>query len=113
AGGILVPINTRFKQNEAAYIIEKSGAKLVFTTSDFLGVDYTSMVDGDVVDLRHWSDFVLRSDAVSLAELDKRTQDVTPDDLSDIMFTSGTTGKPKGVMTTHAQTLRVFDTWSR
>ncbi len=35
-----------------------------------------------------------------------------PDDLSDIIFTSGTTGRPKGVETTHAQTLRAFGVWS-
>src|SRR5439155_1707359 len=34
------------------------------------------------------------------------------EDLSDIIFTSGTTGSPKGVMATHAQSLRVFETWS-
>jgi len=112
AGGVLVPINTRFKRNEAAYVLEKSGAKLVFTTSDFLGVDYTAMVDGDVVDLRRWSDFTERSDEVSLGELQARNESVSSDDLSDIMFTSGTTGKPKGVMTTHGQTLRVFDVWA-
>ncbi len=38
---------------------------------------------------------------------------VTPDDTLDLMFTSGTTGKPKGVMTGHAQNIRSFDTWSR
>jgi acyl-CoA synthetase (AMP-forming)/AMP-acid ligase II len=37
---------------------------------------------------------------------------VGPDDLSDIIFTSGTTGRPKGAMTTHAQTLRTFATWA-
>jgi acyl-CoA synthetase (AMP-forming)/AMP-acid ligase II len=111
AGGVLVPINTRFKQNEANYIIEKAGVKLVFTTSDFLGTDYTSLVD-NAVDLRAWTDFVLRSDEISLAQLEERSQSVVPTDLSDIMFTSGTTGKPKGVMTTHAQTLRVFDVWA-
>ncbi len=111
AGGVLVPINTRFKQNEAAYIIEKAGVKLVFTTSDFLGIDYTALVD-NAIDLRGWNEYVLRSDEISLADLEERARSVVPTDLSDIMFTSGTTGKPKGVMTTHAQTLRVFDVWA-
>jgi acyl-CoA synthetase (AMP-forming)/AMP-acid ligase II len=111
AGGVLVPINTRFKQNEAAYIIEKAGVKLVFTTSDFLGVDYTSLVD-NAIDLRRWSDFADRAEEISLAQLEERASASSGEDLSDIMFTSGTTGKPKGVMTTHAQTLRVFDVWA-
>ena len=38
---------------------------------------------------------------------------LSPDTLSDVLFTSGTTGKPKGVMLTHAETLRVFYDWSR
>lgn len=37
---------------------------------------------------------------------------VRPDDVSDVIFTSGTTGRPKGVPATHAQTLRAFGTWS-
>src|SRR3954462_3319399 len=37
---------------------------------------------------------------------------VSAADVGDVIFTSGTTGRPKGVMTTHAQTVRVFDTWS-
>ena len=37
---------------------------------------------------------------------------VEPDDLSDIIFTSGTTGRPKGAMTTHGQTLRTFAVWA-
>ena len=41
-----------------------------------------------------------------------RADAVQPDDVSDIIFTSGTTGKPKGAMTTHAQTLRTFDAWA-
>jgi acyl-CoA synthetase (AMP-forming)/AMP-acid ligase II len=56
---------------------------------------------------------MLGTEQTSMAELGRRTAELAPDDLADIMFTSGTTGKPKGVMTTHGQTLRVFEVWSR
>jgi acyl-CoA synthetase (AMP-forming)/AMP-acid ligase II len=42
----------------------------------------------------------------------KRWRSVASGDVSDIIFTSGTTGQPKGAVTTHAQTLRTFATWS-
>ena len=129
AGGVLVPINTRFKGREAAYVLERSGAKLLFTVSGFLDIDYVQLLrDEDagalvdrVVILRGkapdgtqaWNEYILGSDAVSMAQMKVRVDAVEPDDLSDIMFTSGTTGRPKGVMTTHAQTLRVFEVWSR
>ena len=41
-----------------------------------------------------------------------RTASITSGDLSDLVFTSGTTGRPKGAMSTHGQTLRTFATWS-
>src|SRR5206468_2166089 len=44
AGGVLVPINTRFKGEEAAYVLRKSGAKAVFLTTDFLDTDYAAML---------------------------------------------------------------------
>ncbi len=43
----------------------------------------------------------------------ERWRSVAPEDLSDLMFTSGTTGSPKGAMTTHRQCLRAFATWAR
>jgi len=100
-GGVLVPINTRFKADEAQYIVDKSGAKLVLTVGEFLGVDYQAMCGGTLLD-----DFL----AMEAAPVD--LPEVKPSDLSDVIFTSGTTGKPKGVMTTHEQTTRVFAEWS-
>ena len=45
AGAVLVPLNTRFKGQEAAYILQKSGAKALLTVSDFLGTDYVDMLE--------------------------------------------------------------------
>ncbi len=129
AGGVIVPINTRFKGREAAYVIERSGAELLFTVAGFLDIDYVKLlrdeIGGDPVartvilrgptpaGTQSWNDYILGSDAVSMAQLKVRADMADRSDLSDIMFTSGTTGRPKGVMTTHAQTLRVFEVWSR
>src|SRR5205807_3304150 len=47
AGAVLVPLNTRFKGQEAAYILRKSGAKVLLTVTDFLGTDYVELVDAE------------------------------------------------------------------
>jgi HIP---CoA ligase len=129
AGVVLVPLNTRFKGSEAAYILAKSGARALFTITDFLGTDYVAELAPHraglpletVVVLRGpsppgtlaWVDYLARGAAtVSLSELEQRIAAIQSDDLSDIIFTSGTTGRPKGVMTTHGQSLRVYEAWT-
>lgn len=62
--------------------------------------------------LSTWSEFLSLADGFDLDAARRRAEAVDPEALSDILFTSGTTGKPKGVMTTHAQNLRVFAVWS-
>jgi len=113
AGVVVVPLNTRFKGEEAADILERSGARLLFTVRGFLGVDYPEMLAGHrtllertvVFDSADWDEFLDdRSDATPPA--------VAESDLSDIIFTSGTTGRPKGVMSTHGQTVGVFRAWA-
>ncbi|HSA53642.1 MAG TPA: AMP-binding protein, partial [Yinghuangia sp.] len=59
-----------------------------------------------------WSGFLAAGATVPPEAVAARAATVTADDVGDIIFTSGTTGRPKGVTTTHGQSIRVFATWS-
>jgi acyl-CoA synthetase (AMP-forming)/AMP-acid ligase II len=102
AGGVLVPVNTRFKTDEAGDIIARSGAKVVLAQKGFLDQDYTAPAGIPVIDLK--------SEFLSSGSPFERT--VTGSDVSDIIFTSGTTGRPKGAMMNHQQTLRMYEEWA-
>lgn len=102
AGGVLVPVNTRFKAEEAADVIGRSGAKAVLVQKGFLGQDYAAPAGIPVIDLN--SDFLRNGNPFSRA--------VSGDDISDIIFTSGTTGKPKGARMNHRQTLQMYEEWA-
>ncbi|MEZ5435128.1 MAG: FadD3 family acyl-CoA ligase [Pseudomonadales bacterium] len=125
-GAILVPVNTRMKGAEAGYVLRASNAKLLLTVSGFLGFDYPAMLAKESLpDLQQmiclrgasgqaiaWEAFLAKGEHISDAEVAARTAAVKPTDISDLIFTSGTTGNPKGVKTSHGQNIKVFAVWS-
>ncbi len=132
SGAVIVPLNTRFKGGEAAYILRNAGATTLVTVRGFLGFDYPAMLAGEEVgalekilllkdeDVEQQSPvpvvgadrFLAAGDGVSPEVTSARAAAVRPDDVSDLIFTSGTTGYPKGAATTHGQSLRTFGTWA-
>lgn len=128
-GAWLVPLNTRFKAAEAADVIGRADVRAVLTVESFLGTDYSRMLRRDApsaLDGREvvllpdpgsitsppWDAFVARGEAVAAGDLVSALEAVGPSDVSDVIFTSGTTGRPKGVMLRHGTSLRAFEAYN-
>jgi acyl-CoA synthetase (AMP-forming)/AMP-acid ligase II len=126
AGGVLVPLNTRYTAGEASDILARTGAPLLFASGRFLGADKAASIDRDTLpELRHivrvpiekddgtWDEFVARGEKTgALGAVDARAAAVEPDDISDILFTSGTTGRSKGALCAHRQSLAGSAAWA-
>ncbi|GLB63633.1 3-[(3aS,4S,7aS)-7a-methyl-1,5-dioxo-octahydro-1H- inden-4-yl]propanoyl:CoA ligase [Dietzia sp. NCCP-2495] len=137
-GATVVPANTRYTGSETLELIQRTGATAAVVAGTFLGTeritdltaaaggslagatDLTTLIripleggdsaEADVVVVDFPDLHALSTDRL-LAEADARADAVTGDDVADILFTSGTTGKSKGVVALHRQTIAGAHAW--
>jgi acyl-CoA synthetase (AMP-forming)/AMP-acid ligase II len=125
AGCTLVPVNTRYTGPEALDVIGRTKARALFVAGPFLGADRLELLrtasggqesmPGLIVRIPvespepGWDEFLRRTSGED--RIDARAAAVSPDDVSDILFTSGTTGRSKGAMSAHRQALDVARAW--
>ncbi|MGH3412617.1 MAG: AMP-binding protein [Marmoricola sp.] len=135
AGAVTVPVNFLLHAEELAYVLAQSRARALVTMDEFRGIDELGALDriapgwdragqiGTLPDLRlvvavpregrSPRDGVLDLDGLARepddgldAELDRRSAAVDPHDTASVFYTSGTTGRAKGVLSTHEMELR-------
>ena len=131
-GAILVTVNTNYKIFELEYLLLQSDTKILVMMDGFKGNDYVGTIKTLIPDLKNsksgevrtkklpylervvftgdvapqgilsFKDMLALGDSISDGQLDERMRSLSPDDVINMQYTSGTTGFPKGVMLTHA-----------
>jgi acyl-CoA synthetase (AMP-forming)/AMP-acid ligase II len=143
AGGIVVPLNTRYRGAEARQLLGRTQARALVVEQGLLGYDHVGALFGDAAveespgyDLAHleftvnlgsqsakpegasptvvsWAELAAAADRVPVTEALATAHAVRSKDLSEIIFTSGTTGPAKGVQLTHGAPIELYVSYCR
>ena len=118
-GAIAVPMNSWWKSPELKYGLSDSGSKLIFLDPRRLALiePFLDSLDVQVVTLKPEAEstlpefYELARSVEPLSQDELNTIEILPDDNASIMYTSGSTGMPKGVLSTHRNIINALYTW--